>query len=124
MFFPRYLPEDIGVWKIEKAPERFHSRLNAVRKTYRYQIEMGPKKDVFQRGYYYGLGLELDVKAMEQAADLLTGTRRIRIPIIFHTFFCSCSNMFLFSVHLLAPLYHPVQRMDSFFNISFFSSFT
>ncbi len=74
-YLNRYLPEDIGVWKIEKAPERFHSRLNAVRKTYRYQIEMGPKKDVFQRGYYYGLGLELDVKAMEQAADLLTGTR-------------------------------------------------
>ena len=56
-YLNRYLPEDIGVWKIEKAPERFHSRLNAVRKTYRYQIEMGPKKDVFQRGYYYGLGL-------------------------------------------------------------------
>lgn len=74
-YLNRYLPEDIGVWKIEKAPERFHSRLNAVRKTYRYQIEMGSKKDVFQRGYYYGLVLELDVKAMEQAADLLTGTR-------------------------------------------------
>ena len=73
-YLNRYLPEDIGVWKIEKAPERFHSRLNAVRKTYRYQIEMGPKKDVFRRSYYYGLGQELDVDSMERAAAFLTGT--------------------------------------------------
>ena len=55
--------------------ERFHSRLNAVRKTYRYQIELGPKKDVFRRSYYYGLGQELDVSSMERAAAYLTGTR-------------------------------------------------
>ena len=73
-YLNRYLPEDIGVWKIEKAPERFHSRLNAVSKTYRYQIEMGPKKDVFRRSYYYGLGQELDVDSMERAAAFLTGT--------------------------------------------------
>ena len=54
--------------------ERFHSRLNAVRKTYRYQIETAPKKNVFERCYYYGLGQELDVGKMEQAADILTGT--------------------------------------------------
>ena len=51
-----YLPEDIAVLSCETVPERFHSRLSALRKTYRYQIEMGAKKDVFQRGYYYGLG--------------------------------------------------------------------
>ena len=70
----RYLPEDIAVWRIQTGPERFHSRLNAVSKTYRYQIEMGPKKDVFRRSYYYGLGQELDVDSMERAAAFLTGT--------------------------------------------------
>lgn len=73
-YLNRYLPEDIMVWKAQEAPERFHSRLNAVRKTYRYQIEMGPKKDVFQRRYYYGLGQWLDIEKMKAAAVLLTGT--------------------------------------------------
>lgn len=74
-YINRYLPEDIRVDKIKPVPGRFHSRLSAVRKTYCYQIEMGPKKDVFMRGYYYGLGQELDTASMEQAAGLLTGTR-------------------------------------------------
>ena len=73
-YLNRYLPEDIAVWRIQTGPERFHSRLNAVSKTYRYQIEMGPKKDVFRRSYYYGLGQELDVDSMERAASFLTGT--------------------------------------------------
>lgn len=63
--------------------ERFHSRLSAVRKTYCYQLEMGPKKDVFQRNYYYGLGERLDVSAMKAAAGLLTGT---------HDFKSFCGN--------------------------------
>ena len=63
-----YLPEDIAVLSCEAVPERFHSRLSAARKTYRYQIEMSPKKNVFQRDYYYGLGCRLDQKKMEEAA--------------------------------------------------------
>ena len=73
-YINEYLPEDIAVLSCEVAPERFHSRLSAVRKTYCYQLEMGPKKDVFQRNYYYGLGERLDVSAMKAAAGLLTGT--------------------------------------------------
>ena len=72
-YINEYLPEDIAVLSCETAPERFHSRLSAVRKTYCYQLEMGPKKDVFQRNYYYGLGTALDVPAMKEAAALLTG---------------------------------------------------
>ncbi len=79
----RYLPEDIQVLSCRQVPERFHSRLLAVRKTYRYQIEMGPKKDVFLRDYYYGLGQLLDVKAMETAASYLVGS---------HDFKSFCGN--------------------------------
>ncbi len=72
-YINEYLPEDIAVLSCEIVPERFHSRLSAVRKTYCYQLEMGPKKDVFQRNYYYALGAVLDVDAMKEAAALLTG---------------------------------------------------
>lgn len=81
-----YLPEDIAVISCEAAAERFHSRLSAVRKTYRYQIEMGPKKDVFQRAYYYGLGYRLDQRKMEEAAAFLIGTHDFKS-------FCGNSHM-------------------------------
>lgn len=70
----RYLPDDIAVIKAERAPERFHSRLSAVKKIYTYQIETGAKRDVFTRRLQYGLGCPLDVDAMRQAATLLAGT--------------------------------------------------
>ncbi len=74
-YLNEYLPEDIAVIGAEEAGERFHSRLNAVGKLYRYRIWTGEKKPVFERKYLYGLGHELDVEAMERAAVLLVGTR-------------------------------------------------
>lgn len=82
-YINEYLPEDIAVLSCEPAPERFHSRLSAVRKTYCYQLKTGSKKDVFQRNYYYALGTRLDVEAMREAAALLTGT---------HDFKSFCGN--------------------------------
>lgn len=69
-----YLPEDIAVIKAELAPERFHSRLNARKKIYTYQIETGQRRDVFTRRMQYGLLRPLDVDAMRQAAAQLCGT--------------------------------------------------
>lgn len=74
-YLNRYLPEDIRILKAGQAGKRFHSRLNAVSKTYRYVIETGEKKDVFQRKYVYGLGKRPDVEAMKQGASFLTGER-------------------------------------------------
>lgn len=73
-YLNRYLPEDIAVLKAERAPERFHSRLNAVKKIYTYQIETREKRDVFIRRMQYGLGKRLDTEAMKKAAALLCGT--------------------------------------------------
>lgn len=73
-YLNRYLPEDIAVIKAERAPERFHSRLGAVKKIYTYQIETGAKRDVFTRRIQYGLGRPLDLDAMKQAASMLCGT--------------------------------------------------
>lgn len=77
-YLNQYLPEDIAVLKAETAPDRFHSRLNAVSKTYLYRIETAPKKDVFDRKYVCGLGRSLDVAAMREAADRLLGTHDFR----------------------------------------------
>lgn len=70
-----WLPADIRVLSLEEAGERFHSRLNAVSKWYRYQIWLGEKADVFCRSYFYAVDTPLDIRKMEQAAGGLTGTR-------------------------------------------------
>lgn len=70
-----YLPEDIGILEVQEVSERFHSRLNAVGKIYRYRVATGEKKDVFERKQIYPLNQPLDVKAMQEAAGLLTGEK-------------------------------------------------
>lgn len=77
------LPEDIRVLELSEAPKRFHSRLNAVSKRYRYQLWMDGKPDVFRRNYFYALGQQLDVEQMKAAAGQLTGT---------HDFKSFCAN--------------------------------
>lgn len=82
-YLNRYLPEDIRVLETEEVPQRFHSRLNAVKKVYIYQIETGDKRDVFVRRLQYGLGKQLDIAAMKRAAAFLRGT---------HDFKSFCGN--------------------------------
>lgn len=72
------LPQDIWVRYLEEAPERFHSRLWASRKHYRYQICLGQRADVFQRKYLWLLEQSLDIERMRQAAKLLLGTKDFR----------------------------------------------
>jgi len=74
----RYLPADIGVIAVEPAPERFHARLNARSKTYRYRIWNSEIPNVLERSYLYPLPEPLDVAAMEQAAADLVGTHDFR----------------------------------------------
>lgn len=74
----RYLPADIGVIAAEPAPERFHARLNARSKTYRYRIWNSAIPNVLERSYLYPLPEPLDVAAMERAAADLVGTHDFR----------------------------------------------
>ena len=74
----RYLPADIGVIAAESAPERFHARLNARSKTYRYRIWNSAIPNVLERSYLYALPEPLDVTAMERAAADLVGTHDFR----------------------------------------------
>lgn len=73
-YINQYLPEDIAVISIEEVPERFHSRLNAKGKTYRYRIWNSHIPPVFERRYVYEYPRPLDAAAMRQAASLLVGT--------------------------------------------------
>lgn len=71
-YLNHYLPEDILVKSVEEADERFHSRLNAVSKTYEYTIAV-TKPDVFVRKYVFVADKMPDVIKMRQAAELLLG---------------------------------------------------
>lgn len=82
-YMNRYLPEDICVMEVRIASERFHSRYNAVGKTYCYTCYVGDKKPVFNRKYVNIIDGKLDVDAMKRAADILTGE---------HDFASFCGN--------------------------------
>lgn len=68
------LPSDIAVTEIGVASPRFHARLSAKEKTYRYTVWNGLASNVFQRKYQYQVKEHLDLFAMEQAASYLVGT--------------------------------------------------
>ena len=72
-YINQYLPEDIGVISIAEMPERFHSRLNAKGKTYRYRIWNSPLPCVFERKYVHVVAEKLDVNAMKKAAACFVG---------------------------------------------------
>ncbi len=82
-YLNQYLPEDIAVTAAEATDERFHARLSAIGKVYRYSIRLGTAPDVFRRKYQYRVEDALDVDAMKQAAEQLTGT---------HDYRAFCSN--------------------------------
>ena len=79
----RYLPEDIGVLSCKEVSPRFHARLNAKEKTYRYRIWNSEKPCVFQRRYVTVMEDRLDLAAMERAAEQLLGE---------HDFSAFCGN--------------------------------
>ena len=69
----RYLPEDIAVVEVSEAAPRFHSRLNATGKRYRYRIINSQIPDVFWRRYALEEPENLNLDAMREAAELLLG---------------------------------------------------
>ena len=72
------LPEDIYVSDLRLAAERFHARLSAKEKVYRYTIENGTERNVFARKYVYHVAEPLDAEKMTRAANLLLGTHDFR----------------------------------------------
>ena len=79
----RYLPEDIGVFSCRQVADRFHARLNAKSKTYRYRIWNSEEPCVFQRRFVAVMPQKLDLEKMRQAAVRLEGE---------HDFSAFCAN--------------------------------
>ena len=79
----RYLPEDIGIYSCKEVSPRFHARLNAKEKTYRYRIWNSDSPFVFERRYVTVVTNTLDVEKMQQAAGHFLGE---------HDFSALCTN--------------------------------
>ena len=79
----RYLPEDIGIYSCRDVSPRFHARLNAKEKTYRYRIWNSGEPCVFERRFVTVMPENLDLNAMKEAAQLLCGE---------HDFSAFCGN--------------------------------
>ena len=79
----RYLPEDIGIYSCREVSPRFHARLNALEKTYQYRLWNSDAPCVFERRFVAEFPEELDLKAMQRAAELFLGT---------HDFSAFCAN--------------------------------
>ncbi|MCR5747443.1 MAG: tRNA pseudouridine(38-40) synthase TruA [Lachnospiraceae bacterium] len=85
-YLNRYLPGDISVRQVVTVSPRFHSRYNAVSKTYRYTLWYAPYKPVFDRKYVTILEKRPDIEAMRQAASYMVGTQDFKS-------FCGNSHM-------------------------------
>ena len=73
-YMNRYLPEDIGVQEVKEAGERFHARLNAVGKVYRYRVLNSTLPHIFERRYVAVYPEKLDEEAIREAMGYLQGT--------------------------------------------------
>jgi tRNA pseudouridine38-40 synthase len=67
------LPNDIIVSCARLAAENFHSRRNALRKTYRYTIRCGRHPDLFRRRQEYYHPTALNTEAMRASLSCLIG---------------------------------------------------
>ena len=79
----RYLPEDIGIYSVKEVSERFHARLNARSKTYRYRVWNSETPCVFERKFVWVNAEQLDLEKMRLAAEMLLGE---------HDFSAFCAN--------------------------------
>lgn len=82
-FLNKNLPDDIAVLSVERVSDRFHSRLNAKRKTYIYRIWNSEISSVFDRRLMYTSTEALDIEEMKKAASHFLGI---------HDFKSFCSN--------------------------------
>jgi tRNA pseudouridine38-40 synthase len=64
---------DIRIMKAERAPDEFHARFSAKRKTYVYRVFNGPVMSPFWRRYAHHESRPLDVARMNETARLFLG---------------------------------------------------
>jgi tRNA pseudouridine38-40 synthase len=74
-----HLPESIWVARLDPARPDFHARHDAIARTYRYRLALGPTaQSPFVRRYAWPMGRPLDWDAMSAATELLVGEHDFR----------------------------------------------
>lgn len=68
------MPDDLAVLEAVEAPDGFHAIASARRKRYRYVLDDGAIRDVFERHFSWHCYCRLDATAMHHAAQALVGT--------------------------------------------------
>lgn len=79
----RYLPEDIGIRSCKEVAPRFHARIHARQKTYRYRLWCSEQPCVFERRFVTVMPDMAQIEPMRKAANLLLGE---------HDFSAFCTN--------------------------------
>lgn len=74
----RCLPEDIKILQAEQVDNYFHSRYDALEKTYCYTVDIRERPRVFTRRYAYAFPEKINVSQMRRAADMLIGVHDFR----------------------------------------------
>ena len=72
------LPESIAVLSCEAAPEGFHARFSAKKKTYRYDIYLSKIHAPLKRRYAHVCVYDVDVNEMKKACEYLAGEHDFR----------------------------------------------
>ena len=67
------LPNDISVVDIDRVEDSFHSRFDAIDRTYSYLIFNSPSRNVLLDDFYYWEQAELDIKKMDEESKYLIG---------------------------------------------------
>lgn len=70
----RYLPDDIAVIELKEASPRFHARLNASEKTYRYRVLNTAVPHIFDRRYVFVYPHHMQEEAIRKGMEYLCGT--------------------------------------------------
>ncbi len=73
-----FLPEDVIIRAADDVPIDFHATYSAKKKRYRYLIHNSRIADPFLRHHAWRMNRDLDVTAMQAAADHLLGTHDFR----------------------------------------------
>ena len=72
------LPPDIKIRKSELVGDNFHSRFDAVNKTYLYKIYLAPTLSGLYYDTHYSIYAPLDIIAMKEGSQYLIGTHDFR----------------------------------------------
>lgn len=109
-YLNRYLPDDICITDCVIAGDRFHSRYNALGKTYRYTCLTGEVKPIFDRKYVYYTPEVPNLDEMRKAAGYLIGE---------HDFASFCSNPRMKKSTVRTVDRINIERKDNYFIFTF-----